>query len=325
MDSSLKEAILRQREMLTGLLIKPMRNLAKTCAGLMNDRAAMEALLQRMLPAIDYCQHLFVLDANGVQFTDNITHEGHDARHYGRDRSQRPYMQDIIATDFKLSDAYISRYNKRPSLTAMQVIRDENFNVIGFLGADYDLRDLPATQGVYQEPAAWRQIKGDPAIRSGIFLQERVQSQMDAHMDDVLALMVSLICGYGVFHGKLHFSSSRASIWLVNDPFRYRILSIDELQDPDILLTLPPQKYIDQAIVPIGDIEPIFEMLRQLRFADETIYLRAGSLNICNGMVSLNFSCDGSHYIRYDEFLGKGLDFWFGAAASNDAKCAPCG
>ncbi len=31
-------------------------------------------------------------------------------------------------------------------------------------------------------------------------------------------------------------------------------------------------------------------------------------------MVSLTFSCDGSHYMRYDEFLSKGPTFWSGAA-----------
>jgi hypothetical protein len=49
---------------------------------------------------------------------------------------------------------------------------------------------------------------------------------------------------------------------------------------------------------------------------DESIYLRAGSLNIMNGLVSLNFSCDGSHYMRWDEFLHKDLSFWLGTGAS---------
>jgi hypothetical protein len=34
-----------------------------------------------------------------------------------------------------------------------------------------------------------------------------------------------------------------------------------------------------------------------------------------NGIVSLNFSCDGSHYMRWDEFLDKRLDFWLGSSA----------
>ena len=63
-------------------------------------------------------------------------------------------------------------------------------------------------------------------------------------------------------------------------------------------------------------VASIFEIFRTLRFADENIYLRAGSLNIINGMVGLNFSCDGSHYMRFDEFLDKNVDFWFGASGS---------
>jgi hypothetical protein len=32
-------------------------------------------------------------------------------------------------------------------------------------------------------------------------------------------------------------------------------------------------------------------------------------------MVSLTFSCDGSHYMNYVEFLLKDTAFWFGTAA----------
>ena len=166
---------------------------------------------------------------------------------------------------------------------------------------------------MYREPQAWRQIKGDPAIRGGLFAQQRSQSQMDDQTDDVLPLMTELMTEHGIFHGKLHFSSSRATIWLVEDPYAYRILSIDDLIDPDICLAYPHRPYTERAIVAPEMIAPIFEMFRRLRFADETIYLRAGSLNVCNGLVALNFSCDGSHYLPYDEFLDKGLEFWFGA------------
>jgi hypothetical protein len=44
--------------------------------------------------------------------------------------------------------------------------------------------------------------------------------------------------------------------------------------------------------------------MRALRVIDTNIYLRMASINIFNGMVSLTFSCDGSHYMHYDEFLG---------------------
>ena len=310
-SSGLQESIRRQREALTALLGERMHELALRCAPIIGERGSLEALLAASLSELAYCKHLYVMDADGIQITDNITRTGPDPAHPGRDRPDRPHMQGIVgSTDFKLSDAYISRNKKRPSLTAVQVIRDEQGARIGFLGADFDLRELPHTGGLYQEPDSWRQIKGDPAIRQGLFLQQRVPSEMDTHLDEVLPLMNELMTEHGVFHGKLHFSSSRATIWLVDDPFSYRILAIDELLDPDICLVYPRRPYTVRATVPPALIMPVFELFRSLRFADETVYLRSGSLNIVNGMVSLNFSCDGSHYMRYDEFLSKSSDFW---------------
>ena len=313
-ESNLKQSVRLQREHLTGLLSGVMYDLAKKCADCMEDRAGLELILHEALPPMAYCKHLYVLDAQGLQLTSNITREGPDETHFGRNRMDRPYMQAIVGTtDFKLSEAYISRNKKRPSLTAVQVIRGSDGTRVGFLGADYDLRELPGTEGLYQEPDNWRQIKGDPAIRGGLFLQPRSESVMDTHIDEVLPLMNELMVEHGVFHGKFHFSSSRASIWLVDDPYRYRILAIDDLIDPDICLAYPHRPYTDLAVVPAEMIAQVFSLFCELRFADENIYLRAGSLNVCNGLVALNFSCDGSHYLRVEEFLEKGLAFWYGS------------
>ncbi len=314
-SSSLKESIRKQRETLTAVLGEAMHDLAQRLAPHMGQRAALEELMQEHLPVLSYCKHLFVLDAGGCQLTANITKEGLDENHFGRERMDRPYMQGIVgSTDFKLSEAYISRNKKRPSLTAIQVIRDPAGELIGFLGADFDLRELPHTGMLYQEPQEWRQIKGDPAIRGGLFQQQRVDSLADQRIDDVLSLMNELILERGVYHGKFHFSSSRGTIWHVDDPFVYRILSIGEMTDPNTCLAYPKRPYHERATVPPEQVMAVFEMFKQLRFADENIYLRAGSLNIINGLVGLNFSCDGSHYMRYDEFLHKSTDFWFGVS-----------
>lgn len=311
--SNLKAVIYKQRENLTVQLGKVLLKLAKRSQPIIQDQAALEALLSDELPHIEYCKHLYVLDAAGVQITANITRDGLDYSHLGRNRSNRPYLQNIIGiTDFKLSEAYISRNKKRPSLTAIQVIRNAAWQRIGFLGADYDLRELPGSEGLYPEPNYWRQIKGDPAIRGSLFMQCRSESEMDRQLDTILPLMEELMTEYGIFHGKLHFSSSRATLWLVDDPYSYRILNIEDLSDPDICLAYPHRPYTERAIVPPAQIMPVFQLFKALRFADENIYLRAGSLNVCNGMVGLNFSCDGSHYLRYDEFLQNGLGFWLG-------------
>jgi hypothetical protein len=255
-----------------------------------------------------------------VQLSDNISREGLVEKDFGRDRSDRPYMNERVpSTGFLLSQAYISLRARRPSLTAIQIVRDEAGHVLGFIGADFDLRNLPLTGKLYEEPSHWRQIRGDPAIRGTVFHQTRSNSMMDLQIDTVLGVIEELMVDHGVFHGKLHFSSSRATIWLTADPYRYRLLDIDALTDPDTCLIYPHQPYPADALVPKDKIRPILDSLRALRFMDEMFYLRAGSLNIFNGMVALTFSCDGSHYLPWDEFLGKGADFWASGSAEGQA------
>jgi len=60
---------------------------------------------------------------------------------------------------------------------------------------------------------------------------------MDRRIDEVLDLLIELVVAHGLFHGKLHFSSSRATLWVIDDPLRYRILDIEDLTDPGIVLT----------------------------------------------------------------------------------------
>jgi hypothetical protein len=311
MSQFLHATIVRQREMLTDLLARSLQRLARRCAALIPDREGLERLLSTELPRLQYCKHLYVLDRDGVQLTANITRDGRDDSHLGRDRSDRPYMQGIVGTtDFRLSEAYISRNQHRPSFTAVQVMRDVEGQRVGFLGVDYDLRELPRSEGLYREPSGWRQIKGDPAIREHVFQQTRAESGMDQHIDAVFALMTELMTEHGIFHGKLHFSSSRAIVWAVDDPFNYRLLDLQDLIDPDICLAYPQRGYTEHACVPEVVIPKVFEGFRQLRFGDDTVYLRSGSLNVCNGMVSLNFSCDGSHYMHYSDFLDHDNEFW---------------
>lgn len=309
--TTLQESVAHQREALANLLREPLALAAQACSRVWANRAALNAALGHALADLPACKYLYALDTRAIQLSDNISREGLIETDYGRDRSDRPYMREAVPNQgFLLSQAYISLRVKRPSLTAIQIVRGEDDKALGFVGADFDLRDLPITAKLYDEPTYWRQIKGDPAIRGAVFHQTRSESQMDLHVDTVLGVMTELMEDHGVFHGKLHFSSSRATVWLVDDPYRYRLLDIDALTDPDTCLIYPHHLYPDDAVVPKDKIRPVLDNLRALRFMDETFYLRAGSLNIFNGMVGLTFSCDGSHYLPWDEFLSKGYDFW---------------
>jgi hypothetical protein len=275
------------------------------------------------MQALPYCKYLYLLDPAAHQVTGNVSRTGPLPEHFGRDRSQRPYMAEALAgTELSLSDAYLSRNKRRPSLTAVRRLTRPDGELFGFLGADFDLRDLPMTRELCRQSDRWMQLKGDPAIRGTLFYQQRVESLMDARIDEVLDLVTELMVSHGVFHGKLHFSSSRATFWLLDDPYHFRVLDFEDLSDPGICLAYPLRDYPDEAEIPAQRLGEVFRQLRELRFMDENIYLRSGSLNIMNGIVALNFSCDGSHYMRWDEFLDKRMDFWLGADASCVADAA---
>ncbi len=311
MKSSWKESIYLQREELAQKLREPLAQLAEQCAPAWGDREQLDEILAQSFASVPYCSFLYCLNTDGTQICDNVGQEGLAPEHYGRDRSQRPYMKEAVpAWGFLLSDAYISLMGHRPSLTALQVVRSDS-NMLGYLGADFDLRDLPVTSELYEEPGYWRQVKGDPAIRGTVFQQCRVDSPMDGNLEQALSILEELLTMRGVFQCQIHFSSSQATIWTVDDPFRYRILDHEALSDPDICLVFPPRPYPHDAIIPQHNIERILRTMQSLRFADPTIYLRTASINIFNGMISLTFSCDGSHYMSYVEFLLKDTSFWF--------------
>ena len=158
---------------------------------------------------------------------------------------------------------------------------------------------------------SWLQLKGDPAIRQGLFNQCRVESGMDKNIDGVAVIVEELMRERGVFHAKLHFSSSRATLWLASDPMRYRVHVLDDILSPEIALACPKAPYPPEACIPPDRIRPVLEKFKELRQVDENIYLRAGSLNVVNGLVGLNFSCDGSHYLPAEEFLSREARFWF--------------
>ena len=310
-QETLQESISQQRKMLITILSDPLKRIAKSSSKVWGEREKLNHALTEVLHTMPFCKYLYTLNVDAVQNSDNVSRDGLVTRHFGRDRSERPYMLEMTeCSDFVLSTAYMSLRAKRPSLTAIQLVRNEQNNPIGYIGADFDLRDLPLTRDLYEEPREWTQIKGDPSIRGNVFSQTRSDSDMDRHIDTVLGVIEELIVDHGVFHAKLHFSSNRSVIWHFDDPFRYRLLSLDELIDPNICLAFPNREYPKDASIPESEIRSILNNLRQLRFMDDTLYLRAGAMNIFNGSISLNFSCDGSHYIPYDEFLNKEHAFW---------------
>jgi len=106
-------------------------------------------------------------------------------------------------------------------------------------------------------------------------------------------LLKSSLLSMVFFMLKLHLSSSRSTLWFYDD----------------LSLSSACTFIAKQAVVSISQV-------KQLRHVEETIYLRAGSINIINGMVTLNFSCDGPHDIPCEDFFDEGQDFWVSETGS---------
>jgi hypothetical protein len=314
-EPSWKDSVYRQREELARMLREPLALLARKCIPVWHDRDRLNEVLREGFSSIPYCTYLYVVDTHGVQISDHVSHAGIIPEHYHLNRSERTYMkEDMPSWGFLLSDAYINQEEHWPSLTALQVVVSDT-GTLGSLGADFDLRSLPVTSSLYLEPGNWRQVKGDPAIRGNLFQQTRSESPMDLNIENAQSILEELITERGIFQCQIHYSSSQATIWTIDDPLRYRILDQEVLQDPDICLLYPSRPYPADAVIPRKEIARVLDGMRSLRTVDTTIYLRTASINIYNGMLSLTFSCDGSHYMRYDEFLARGPAFWTGISA----------
>lgn len=311
MKPAWKDSIYLQREQLARKLEQPLLRLAEKCAQAWGDRERLNSVLLKGFADIPHCTYLYCLDPDGLQICDNVGQSGLVDGHYNRDRSQRPYMRELMPSwGFLLSDAYISLSKRRPSLTALRLVQADG-HTLGYLASDFDLRNLPVTSVLYDEPGLWRQVKGDPAIRGQVFQQCRIESPMDRNIEQALSILEELLSERGVFQCQIHFSSSQATIWTIDEPFRYRILDHEALSEADICLVYPSRPYPTDATIPQQDIVRILETLQSLRLTDQTFYLRTASINIFNGMISVTFSCDGSHYMPYLEFLLKGTSFWF--------------
>jgi len=312
-EEQLKLSIERERAALSSYLNKVMAPIASICAASWEQSDEVDRLLSASLRHSGNSKLLYAVNCDGKQHSSNISHTGKDPGTRGQDLSIRPYMQQIGQEKnfFILSPVYVDKNDRKLCVTAMHKVYDQDNNILGCIAADYDLENLPS-ETAYKSIShtGWRQIKGDPAIRKNLFLQERITSSMDNHLQEVNDIVVDLMSNRGIFHTKLHYSSSRATLWLYNDPHRYRLHVLEEITNPSVCLAYPKTSYPKDAIVPAGTIRKVFDRLKELREADSTIYLRSGSLNIINGIVGLTFSCDGSHYMNASEFLQKDDSFW---------------
>ncbi|BAU47652.1 hypothetical protein SVA_1073 [Sulfurifustis variabilis] len=307
-----QQAILAKKAALAQAIRAPLSAIARRCAEAWPDPDRLDAILLEAIHTVPACHLLYCWDLHGIELSSMVGPDGTDTAWRGRDLSQRPYLKHSLPFEgTMLSSVYQSVYTNKPCVTALQAVRRGD-QLLGFVAADFAVTDLLRNAELARPAQGWRQFRGDPAVRGTVFTQTRAHSLLDERMDEVLAAIGTLMRDHGVFHSKIHFSSGRFSLWLMDDPYNYRLHGVEEIVDPELCLAYPLRGYPENAKVAAGQIDQVLTAFKALRFADETIYLRSGSLNVMNALVGLTFSCDGSHYMPVEEFLAKDLTFWFG-------------
>ena len=153
-------------------------------------------------------------------------------------------------------------------------------------------------------PERWLQIKGDPSVRGLLFQQERSESLFDNNIDPLHRILLRLFLEKGMFHSKIHYSSSQLTCWFARDPFCYEKFVREEIFADGFLERFPDSDFTGrQPLIDGPEISLILNEFRRLRLTDETLYLRNGAINLINGMINMSFSCDGTHYIDHKTFF----------------------
>jgi len=310
-----KETVSAKKKILSDWLTHPMEIMGNKCSQVWNNYDALTVLLEECIHYVPHGQLIYATDTNGTQISANVYPDHVDHSSGNQDLSRRPFLNGILPyRGLVLSEAYLNQQHGGPCITAIHsVVLDEQ--LLGFIAIDFNIKDLPVeTSNSKLRQSGWQQFRGDPAIRQQLFHQERVTSVFDENIDFLNQLIITLMQEHGIFHSKMHFSSSRCTLWSLDDPYNYRPHCLEELMSSDLFFVYAKQDYPKKAVVPKEIIYRVFDQFNVLRHGDNNIYLRSGSINIMNGLVGLTFSCDGSHYMTVDDFLSKDLNFWFGPA-----------
>lgn len=318
--SLVEQTIIAKKAALAASVHTPLSALAGRCSASWDNADELDEQLSAAIGTIINCHALYCWNLSSIAVSSMIEPHSRLPHWRGRDLSGRPYLKNHLPFQgVMLSSVYESVLCHKPCITALQAVRRGD-ELLGFIAADFAVDDLLDDMQLIAAEPGWRQFRGDPAVRGTLFLQTRVPSLLDEHIDDVMESVAQLIEHHGIFHAKIHFSSGRCSFWLYDDPYNYRIHGVDEIVNPELLLAYPVRPYPEKAVITPQKVREVFRRFRTLRFTDETIYLRSSSINVMNGMLGLTFSCDGSHYMPVDDFLGKDLAFWIGPSAAVNAE-----
>jgi hypothetical protein len=122
-------------------------------------------------------------------------------------------------------------------------------------------------------------------------------------IDEVLHRTGCLLKERGIFHAKVHFCSGQITLCSMSDPYNYQVCRAGDYLEKGFPSAFEVASYAINAKIPPDKIATILAAFKSLHLTGKVGYLSAGSLNIINGRIGLNFSNDGTRYHDYREFL----------------------
>lgn len=296
-------------------LREPLAELATQCGETIDQAPRLRQVLMNGIQRLASCELVYVVNPFGIQMSANVGRDSDDATFRGQDLSSRSWFEQARSSrqPLTMSDVYISRPENAIGITAVHRITARGGALLGYLCADFLLRNLPLINPDVDHVDHWKRIAGDPSIRDLMYHQERSISEMERRYDDIRVIIRDLVLNRGVFHFKLHFSSSRATLWCADDPMRYRVHVLEEIVKPSVCLAYNVQPPPAGACVSDAQLDKVLDLFHLLRTSDPYLYLRAASLNTVNGLVGLNLSWDSQHFLSVDEFIDSDASDWIGS------------
>ncbi|MBT7307246.1 MAG: hypothetical protein HN842_03465 [Gammaproteobacteria bacterium] len=306
------QPITQQQELLCSWVATPMKTIAEHCAKSWSKNSfpinSLADALQESMKQIPQSVLCYLISLEGTVLSPSISFTTIDPSDQGKDVSQRPYFMEWDGKkDFFLSRLYTSTKTNLTCMTALQTVRIEG-EIVALIAVDFDNSQNSCSRITAIQNHT--QIKGDPSIRQQLFQQTRTITPMEEQIDAVHQLMNQLLLNHGVFYIEMKYSRSTATIRFIDYPYHDPFFTMEKLISANFSETLSKEPFSALSSVSDEQIMPVLKLFKSLRLADENIYLRSASLNIITGMVELNFSCDGTHYLPVADFLEKSSAFW---------------
>lgn len=180
-------------------------------------------------------------------------------------------------------------------------------------------------------------IRGDPSMRETTFQRKRYKSSVDEHIDELIPVFDDLLLRRSTYKLFVGFNNGEIRTTSVFDPLREEIHSAEKLCDRSYVERQFPEIGYDDKIqlmknlyaalredpiykripfawqnillkrsqkwkpMPEGEVSDILVSLPVLRMMQD-YYLRNVTITIVQGIVRMQFNCDGTQLVPFEQF-----------------------